>query len=115
MTVLRSCHRYLPLDKEYCHSRLVLRAGLFEPDQSSYLDLLHHVAMEKTALNDGWMPIVTAPANLEMELGVYENGEYHALSFPCKRAGSGWRDLSANRPMPIQPTHWRPWTGKLAQ
>ena len=43
MTVLSSCHRYLPPDKEYCHSRLALRAGLFEIDQSSYLDLLYHV------------------------------------------------------------------------
>ena len=70
MTVLSSCHRYLPPDKEYCHSRLALRAGLFEIDQSSYLDLLYHVIMEKTALNNGWMPIVAAPANLELELGV---------------------------------------------
>jgi hypothetical protein len=33
--------------------------------------------------------------------------EYHALVFPCRRDGSGWRDVRANQPLPLQPTHWR--------
>src|SRR5580692_10188565 len=38
---------------------------------------------------------------------LYEDGEYHALLFPCRRDGSSWRDVSANRPIPLRPTHWR--------
>jgi len=56
-----------------------------------------------------WKPIATAPANIELELSVYENGEYHTLVFPCQRDGSGWLDLRTNRHFSFEPTHWRPW------
>ena len=62
--------------------------------------------MEKVS---GWKPIATAPAETDLELSVCDDGEYHALVFPCRRDGSGWRDVSANRKMPLQPTHWRLW------
>ena len=56
-----------------------------------------------------WKPIATAPADLELELGIYDKGEYHALVFPCRRDGLGWRDVQANLPLLLDPTHWRPW------
>ena len=56
-----------------------------------------------------WKPIATAPADLELELGIYDKGEYHALVFPCRRDGLGWRDVEANLPLLLEPTHWRPW------
>ena len=56
-----------------------------------------------------WKPIATAPADLELELGIYDKGEYHALVFPCRRDGLGWRDVQANLPLLLEPTHWRPW------
>ena len=62
--------------------------------------------MEKVA---DWKPIATAPVDADLELSIYEDGEYHALVFPCRRDGSGWRDVSANHPMPLLLTHWRPW------
>jgi hypothetical protein len=65
--------------------------------------------MEKTVSALDWMPITTAAADADLELSVYENGEYHALVFPCRRDGSGWRDVRANRLMPLRPTHWRRW------
>ena len=65
--------------------------------------------MEKTVLNLDWRPIGTAPADADLELSVYDRGEYHALVFPCRRDGSGWRDMRANRHIPLQPTHWRRW------
>ena len=43
---------------------------------------------------------------------IYDNGEYHALVFPCRRDGSGWRDVRADRPVRLSPTHWRRWDGK---
>ena len=49
---------------------------------------------------------------VDLELSVYAEGDYHALVFPCRRDGSGWRDVSANRKMPLQPTHWRLWHHK---
>jgi hypothetical protein len=57
-----------------------------------------------------WKPIDTAPTNMELELSILADGEYHALVFPCRRDGSGWREVGANRPVHLKPTHWRPWT-----
>ena len=54
--------------------------------------------MEKTIFDLDWRPIATAPADADLELSVYENGEYHAFVFPCRRDGAGWRDVRANRP-----------------
>jgi len=56
-----------------------------------------------------WNPIANAPAHVELELSIYDKGEYHALAFPCQRDGKGWRDVRANRFVPFEPTHWRPW------
>ncbi len=60
-----------------------------------------------------WQPIATAPAHVELELSIYDKGEYHALAFPSQRDGSGWRDVRANRRLPLEPTHWRLWKFKL--
>ena len=59
-----------------------------------------------------WHPIATAPERTDLELSILDGGEYHALVFPCQRGGSGWRDVRANRTVPLQPTHWRPWVNK---
>ena len=56
-----------------------------------------------------WHPIATAPENLDLEVCIYDRGEYHALVFPCRREGAVWRDMRLSRPMLIAPTHWRPW------
>ena len=56
-----------------------------------------------------WKPIATAPAGVELELSIYDKGEYHALVFPCRRDGLGWRDVEANRYFSFEPTHWRLW------
>ena len=56
-------------------------------------------------------PIATAPENVELELSIHDDGEYHALVFPCQRDGSGWRDVRAKRPVLLKPTHWRLWEG----
>ena len=68
--------------------------------------------MGKTVHILDWRPIATAPADVDLELSIYDGGEYHALVFPCRRDGSGWRDVATNRPMPLNPTHWRRWDGK---
>jgi len=62
--------------------------------------------MEKVS---DWKPIATAPAEADLELSIYDNGEYHALVFPCRRDGTGWRDMSADRFVLLQLAHWRPW------
>jgi hypothetical protein len=59
-----------------------------------------------------WQPIAKAPAHIELELSIYDKGEYHALAFPCQRDGSGWRDVRTNRAMQLKPTHWRIWDRK---
>jgi hypothetical protein len=65
--------------------------------------------MEKIIPTLDWRPIATAPAGADLELSVYDNSEYHALVFPCRRDSLGWRDVRANRSMPLTVTHWRPW------
>jgi hypothetical protein len=65
--------------------------------------------MEKTVSTLDWRPIATAPAGADLEISVYDRGEYHALVFPCQRDGAGWRDVRANRLMPLHPTRWRRW------
>lgn len=56
-----------------------------------------------------WRLIATAPAHVELELSIYDKGEYHALAFPCQRDGWGWRDVRARRSVLLEPTHWRLW------
>jgi hypothetical protein len=43
-------------------------------------------------MEKGWQPVATAPAHVELELSIYDKGEYHALAFPCQRDDLGWRD-----------------------
>ena len=59
-----------------------------------------------------WQPVAIAPVGFDLELSIYDNGEYHALVFPCQREGSRWRDVRAHRFMPLEPTHWRIWDHK---
>jgi hypothetical protein len=65
--------------------------------------------MEKAISSSIWNPIAAAPDGVELELCVYERGEYHALAFPCRRNGVGWSDVRLKRMVPIRPTHWRLW------
>ena len=37
-------------------------------------------------------PITTAPADADLELSLYDEGEYHVLVFPCRRDGSSCCD-----------------------
>ncbi len=65
--------------------------------------------MEKYVSVPNWHPIATAPLNTQVELSIYDEGEYHALTFPCLRDGEGWRDVRVSRPLQLEPTHWRIW------
>ena len=51
-----------------------------------------------------WNPIVTAPSDIDLELCVYDSGEFHALAFPCRRNGVGWSDVRRNKMVLIRPT-----------
>ena len=59
-------------------------------------------------MND-WSPISTAPRDRDLHLGVMEEGEVHALIFPCRRAEGGWVHAGTGRWVQIDPTHWREW------
>jgi len=56
-----------------------------------------------------WQPIETVPTNAEVELSFYDNGQHHALAFPCRRDGSGWSHVQTGRIIDVRPTHWRLW------
>ena len=59
-----------------------------------------------------WQPIATVPAQVKLELSIYDKSEYHALAFPCEVDDSGWRGARTNRLIPVEPTHWRLWDEK---
>ena len=55
-------------------------------DQNLLAKLYDYFLMEKVA---DWKPIATAPVDADLELSIYEDGEYHALVFPCRRDAQG--------------------------
>jgi hypothetical protein len=59
-----------------------------------------------------WEPISTAPFNRELELAVIDREGPHALSFACRRIGSGWIDAKTRQTIEVNPTHWREWHAK---
>jgi len=65
--------------------------------------------MEQAGLRSEWKPIATAPADIDLEVSVYDMGEFHALAFACRHDGNGWRDVRQNKLVPVKPTHWRQW------
>ena len=64
----------------------------------------------KIAMN--WQPIDTAPFGEDLQLSVIEDGEVHPLVFPCRRIDRGWLHGRTDKPVPIRPSHWRPWGEK---
>jgi hypothetical protein len=55
-----------------------------------------------------WQPIGSAPFDRDLQLGVIEADEVHALVFPCRRAVVGWVDKAGDR-VDVSPSHWRDW------
>jgi hypothetical protein len=51
----------------------------------------------------------TVPASCDLRLAVINDGEVHALVFPCRKTESGWARANGGRPVEISPTHWQPW------
>ena len=56
-----------------------------------------------------WQSIDTAPFGQDLQLSVIENGEVHALIFPCRRTEGGWLRGLTKQIVSIRPTHWRQW------
>ena len=54
-------------------------------------------------------PDIDPPRDRDLHLGVMEEGEVHALIFPCRRAEGGWVHAGTGRWVQIDPTHWREW------
>jgi len=62
------------------------------------------------SLPEKWLPIAIAPSGTDLEVGVMENGDVHALVFPVHKIGLAWVNASTKDHVDIQPTHWRKWT-----
>ncbi|RWM02539.1 MAG: hypothetical protein E5X74_29010 [Mesorhizobium sp.] len=58
---------------------------------------------------NSWITIDSAPFGLDLQLAVIEEGKVAALRFPCRREGSRWIASDTERPVVVQPTHWRQW------
>ena len=56
-----------------------------------------------------WHPISTAPFNRDLELGVIDAIDVHALVFPCRRILGGWVKAETKKQIDLRPTHWREW------
>ncbi len=59
-----------------------------------------------------WRTISTAPFDSDLELAVIEDGETHALVFPCRKAAVGWVKAGTTLLVDVRPTHWREWSEK---
>ena len=82
----------------------------FDKAQSARPDPVHPCAGNPGArLMHEWHPISTAPFDRDLELSVIENGEVHALIFPCRRTRSWWQHASTGKIVVVDPTHWRSW------
>jgi len=68
--------------------------------------LLHQARM--------WLPIASAPDDLDLELAVIDSDGCHALVFPCRRHGDGWVDPRDGQLVQVRPSHWRPWSEHVA-
>jgi hypothetical protein len=55
-----------------------------------------------------WQPIVSAPFDRDLQLGVIEEDEVHALVIPCRRTAVGWVNRAGER-VDVSPSHWRGW------
>ena len=64
------------------------------------------------SLPEKWLPIAIAPSGADLEVGVMENGDVHALVFPVHKSGLSWVNASTKERVDIQPTHWRQWTDR---
>jgi hypothetical protein len=58
---------------------------------------------------DKWQPVSIAPVEDDLEVGVMDNGNVHALVFPVRKSGTRWLDGRTKKRVDIQPTHWRKW------
>jgi hypothetical protein len=54
-----------------------------------------------------WIPAHAAPFDRDLELCVVNGQHMQVFDFPCRRTEGGW--TGADRPLEIEPTHWRDW------
>lgn len=67
-------------------------------------------SFELTDEQSAWKISSTAPCDRPLELAVIENGETHALIFPCRRGLDGWVNAETNELLArLKPSHWREW------
>jgi hypothetical protein len=57
-----------------------------------------------------WQPISTAPFDRDIALAVIDEGEPHALIFPCRQILGGWIKAETQKRIEVHPTHWRDWS-----
>ena len=61
-------------------------------------------------LPDNSLPVSIAPSDTDLEVGVMDKRDVHALMFPVRKSGTDWVDASTKKRVDIQPTHWRKWS-----
>lgn len=54
------------------------------------------------------------PKDRDVRLAVIEQGDVHALVFPCRRTGNSFVDAKTKRVVDLNPTHWQEWTAEEA-
>jgi len=58
-----------------------------------------------------WRPIRDAPGDRSVQLGTMVDGSASALAFACRQGKRGWVNAETGKPVFVQPSHWREWTG----
>jgi hypothetical protein len=58
-----------------------------------------------------WHRVASAPYDRDLRLAVLdEEGDAHALVFPCRRVLNGWVRSDTRERLHILPTHWQDWS-----
>jgi hypothetical protein len=64
--------------------------GNVDLSQCTKIALDYFFMMTVHQLPKGWLPVSIAPSDADLEVGVMDKRDVHALVFPVHRSGSDW-------------------------
>ena len=71
--------------------------------------LLIAIMSDVDDLPGGWLPISSAPSDIDLEVDVMDQRDVFTLVFPVRKDGDDWVDAKTKKRVDISPTHWRVW------
>ena len=109
---LRAKAGFDPLERAFHEAmvrrwRSLARSYALNAAMERFLNGLDGVAPARLA---PWQPAASAPFEHDVRLAIIGgDGDIHILSFPARRAASGWIDARTSKPIDVNPSHWCSW------